>query len=59
MADFNLAFLILFVLVIGALSIASFVDGSRKAPSQPYQMYMGIVYLMIALGLVVFKVANP
>jgi hypothetical protein len=58
MADFNLAFLFLFVLIIGALAVANFVEGSQKNP-QPYQTYMAVVYLLVALGLVVFKISKP
>lgn len=58
MPDFNLAFLVLFVLIIGALGVSNFVEagGSQQ---KPYQRYLGLVYLMIAIALILFKVANP
>jgi uncharacterized membrane protein YidH (DUF202 family) len=58
MADFNLVFLFLFVLIIGALAVSNFVEAQSKGQQQPYQSYMATVYLLIALGLVVFKVAS-
>jgi uncharacterized membrane protein YidH (DUF202 family) len=57
MADFNLAFLVLFVLIFGALGVSNFVEANSKGQQKPYQRYMGLLYLVLAVALVLFKVA--
>ena len=56
--DLNLPFLALFVLTTGALSVSNFVEGSSKSPNGQYQNYLAVVYLLIALALIVFKVSG-
>lgn len=59
MANFNLLFLVLFVLIIGALGISNFVEASNKGQATPYQRYFALLYVLIAVGLVVYKISNP
>jgi hypothetical protein len=58
MADFNTAFLVLFVLILGALGVSNFVEASTKAQSKPFQNYFGLLYILMAIGLVVYKISN-
>jgi hypothetical protein len=57
MADFNTAFLVLFVLILGALGVSNFVEASAKSQSKPFQNYFGLLYLLMAIGLVVYKIS--
>jgi hypothetical protein len=57
MADFNLMFLVLLILVLGALGVANFVE-ARKS-SQVGQPMFGLLYLVFAVGLIVYKIQNP
>ena len=59
MADFNLAFLVLLVLVLGALSVANFVESTNKSGSQVGQSTFALLYLVFAVGLIIYKIQNP
>lgn len=59
MADFNLLFLILFVLIIGALGVSNFVEASNKSQATPFQRYFALLYVLMAVGLVIYKISNP
>ena len=59
MADFNLAFLVLLVLVLSALSIANFVESQSKGRRQVGQAFFGLLYLVFAVGLIVYKIQTP
>ena len=57
MMDFNVAFLVLFVAIIMALGVANFVEASKNQ-ARPYQRYFGLLYIILALGLVVYKISE-
>ena len=59
MANFNVAFLALFVLILGALGVSSFVEAGTKDQATPYQRYFGLLYILMAIGLVIYKISNP
>ena len=52
------AFLVLFVAIIGALGVSNFVEASNSQAT-PYQRYFGLLYILMALGLIVYKMSNP
>lgn len=58
MPDFNLAFLVLFVAIFGALGVSNFVEASIKEQATPYQQFFGLLYIMAAFGLIVFKIST-
>ena len=58
MATFDLAFTILLVLILSALGVSNFVE-STQSRQKPYQQFFGLLYLIAAIGLVLYKIANP
>jgi hypothetical protein len=52
-------FLVLFVLIIGALGVSNFVEASTKGQATPFQRYFALLYVLFAVGLVVYKISNP
>ena len=58
MATFDLAFTILLVLILGALGVSNFVESTQNRRT-PYQQFFGLLYLIAAIGLVLYKIANP
>jgi hypothetical protein len=59
MPDFNLAFLVLMVLMLGALGVSNFVEASSKSQGQMGQRFFGLLYIVLALGLIIYKISNP
>ena len=61
MADFksDLAFMILLVLILGALGVSNFVEASSKGQNQMGQRFFGLLYIVLALGLIVYKISHP
>ena len=61
MADFksDIAFMILLVLILGALGVSSFVEASSKSQAKMGQRFFGILYIVLALGLIVYKISHP
>ena len=61
MADskMDLAFMILMVLILGALGVSSFVEASSKGQRQMGQRFFALLYLVLALGLIVYKISKP
>jgi uncharacterized membrane protein YeiB len=58
MPDFNTAFLVLFVMILGALGVSNFVEGSTKSQAKPYQNYFALLYILMAFGLIAYKITN-
>jgi hypothetical protein len=48
-------FLVLFVLLLGGLSVSNFVEASNSQAT-PYQRYFAVIYLLMAIGLIVYKI---
>lgn len=55
-ADFNMLFFVLFVLLFAALAITNMVASRTQQYAKPGQMYFGMLYLIGAVILVVYKV---
>jgi hypothetical protein len=55
----ELLFMILLVLILGALSVSSFVEASSKGQNQLGQRFFALLYLVLALGLILYKISNP
>ena len=55
-ADFNLFFLVLFVLLFGALGITNMIASKTQQYAKPGQMYFGLLYIIGAIVLIVYKI---
>jgi len=51
--------MILLVLILGALSVSNFVEASSKGQNQLGQRFFALLYLVLALGLILYKISNP
>jgi hypothetical protein len=58
-ADFNMLFFVLFVLLFMALAITNMVASRSQQYAKPGQMYFGMLYLIGAVILVIYKMNNP
>ena len=54
--DFNMLFFVLFVLLFVALAITNMVAARTQQYAKPGQMYFGMMYLIAAVILVVYKI---
>ena len=52
-------FFVLFVLLLSALAITNMVASRTQQYAKPGQMYFGMLYLIGAVILVVYKMNNP
>ena len=61
MADFksDIAFMILLVLILGALGVTNFVEASSKSQNRMGQRFFALLYIVMALGLIVYKISHP
>ena len=55
--DFNTVFVVLFILLLGALGVADMVE-SRKSSQQLGQPFFGLLYLVGAVGLILYKIKS-
>lgn len=55
-ADFNMLFLVLFVMLLAALGITNMIASKTQQYAKPGQMYFGLMYIIGALILVVYKI---
>jgi len=55
----DLAFMVLLVLILGALSVSNFVEASSKGQNRMGQRFFALLYLVFALGLIVYKISHP
>lgn len=58
-ADFNMLFFVLFVVLLVALSISNLVAARSQQYAKPGQMYFGLLYMVGAVILIVYKINNP
>ena len=59
MVDFNMLFFVLFVLLFLALALTNMISARSKQYSTPGQMFFGLLYLIGAVVLVLYKMNNP
>ena len=55
--DFNTVFVVLFILLLGALGVADMVE-SRKSSQQVGQPFFGLLFLVGAVGLILYKIKS-
>jgi hypothetical protein len=58
-ADFNMFFFVIFVILLAALAIANMVAAQSTQYRKPGQMYFGLLYMVGAIILIVYKINNP
>jgi len=58
MADYNFMFLILFISILVALGVSNFVQATTEHP-QVGNNFFGLLYIIGALGLILYKISNP
>lgn len=54
----DLAFMILLFMILSALSVSSFVEASSKGQEKFGQKFFALLYLVLALGLIIYKISN-
>lgn len=59
MEDFNMIFFVLFVLLFMALALTNMIASRSKQYSTPGQVFFGLLYLIGAVVLVLYKMNNP
>ena len=57
MVDFNTIFVLLFIGLMAALGVANFVE-ARKTPQTPGQPFFGLLFLVAATGLILYKMKS-
>jgi hypothetical protein len=57
MVDFNTLFVFLFIALMAALGVANFVE-ARKTPQMPGQPFFGLLFLVAATGLILYKMKS-
>lgn len=61
MADskLDLAFMVLLVLILGALGVTNFVEAGKQSDNKMGRRFFGLLYILFAAGLVLYKISNP
>jgi len=54
----ELVFMALFLLVLSSLGIANFVESSNSQ-AKPGQKFFGMLYILFAVLLILYKIQNP
>jgi hypothetical protein len=55
----DLAFMVLLVLILGALGVSNFVEAGTQSDTKMGRRFFGLLYIMFALGLIVYKISHP
>jgi hypothetical protein len=55
----DLAFMILLILILGALGVSNFVEASSKGQNKMGQRFFGLLYILFAFGLILYKISHP
>jgi hypothetical protein len=56
----DLTFMVLLILILGALGVSNFVEANTtKSSSQIGQQFFALLYILFAVGLVVYKISHP
>jgi len=59
MFNADVGFLFLLVLILAALGVSNFVEASSKGQNRLGQRFFGLLYIVFALGLILYKISNP
>jgi len=51
--------MVLLFMILSALSVSSFVEASSEGQEKFGQRFFALLYLVLALGLIVYKISNP
>jgi hypothetical protein len=54
----DLAFMVMLVAILGALGVSSFVEANSKGQAKFGQRFFALLYLVLALGLIIYKISN-
>jgi hypothetical protein len=54
----DLAFMVLLVLILSALGVSNFVEASKKGQAKLGEQFFALLYIVLALGLIVYKISN-
>ena len=55
----DMAFMILLVLILGALGVTNFVEAGTQPDNKLGRRFFGLLYLLFAIGLVLYKISHP
>jgi len=55
----DLAFMVMLVLILGALGVSNFVEASSKGQNQLGQRFFGLLYIVLSIYLIVYKISHP
>lgn len=58
MLDFNTIFVVMFILLLGALGVADMVESRKGNPQQLGQPFFGLLFLVGAVGLILYKIKS-
>jgi hypothetical protein len=51
--------MVLLVLILGALGVSNFVEASSKSQNRLGQRFFGLLYILFAVGLILYKISHP
>jgi hypothetical protein len=57
MMDFNTIFVFIFIAMMAALGVADMLE-ARKNPAVPGQPFFGLLFLVAAVGLILYKMKS-
>jgi len=57
MMDFNTIFVLLFIALMAGLGVSNMVE-ARKSPTTPGQPFFGLLFLVAAVGLILYKMKS-
>jgi len=55
----DLAFMVLLVLMLAALGVSNFVEAGTQTDNKMGRRFFGLLYIVFALGLIVYKISHP
>jgi hypothetical protein len=59
MIDADTGFLFLLVLILSAMGVSSFIESMNPSKAQKGEMMFALLYLVGAVGLIIFKISSP
>lgn len=58
MADFNTIFVFIFIGLMAALGVSSMIESRKSPPQTPGQAFFGLLFLVGATGLILYKMKS-